>query len=130
MSDDSNRLLRAIAASTVVSGAVQAAFPVFILRVVGAEPNPSTNHCFRIIGAFMVLFGGMLGEAIDNGAARRTLLIWCAAQKAIASAAVVLGVSRGIFGPRGLLVAGFDAASLFVLMRELQASAESGDDSA
>lgn len=108
--------LFAITGSTIVSGAVQAIAPAFVLRLVGAEANPTSKHFFRLIGLFMLLFGGMLGEEqAGNG---KNLLRWCAAQKFVAVLGVTLGVRRGIFQPRALAVAAFDCYSFLVLLRE------------
>lgn len=107
------RVLRVIAAATVASGAVQLLAPALVLRVVGGSTDAANAHSFGIIGMFMVLFGGLLWQALDPGAgaAGAVPLFWAALQKVGAAAAVSLGVARGLFAPVALAVAAFDLAS-------------------
>lgn len=108
--------LVAISGSTIVSGAVQAIAPAVVLRLVGAQVNPTTTHFFRLIGLFMILFGGMLGA--EQAADEKNLLPWCAAQKLVAVAGVTLGVRKGIFRTRALGVTAFDCWSFLIMLRE------------
>ena len=109
------RLLRlallAIALLTVVSGAVQLLAPRIVLRIVGGDTSPAAAHFFGIVGMFMVLFGGLLWQALRSPTPMPVPVFWAALQKLGASAAVALGVSRGLFGVIALLVASFDLFS-------------------
>ena len=103
--------LLAIAAITVVSGAAQLVAPGVVLHVVGGEATPATMHFFAIIGMFMVLFGGLMWQALRAPVPMAIPLFWAALQKVGAALAVGLGVSRGLFGPAALTVASFDLFS-------------------
>ncbi|AHG91821.1 patatin domain-containing protein [Gemmatirosa kalamazoonensis] len=106
------RALLAIAALTVASGATQLVAPRLVLRVVGGDVgNASAAHFFGIVGMFMVLFGGLLWQALRAPVSMPVPVFWAALQKLGASAAVALGVSRGLFSPLALGVAGFDLLS-------------------
>ena len=103
--------LLAIALLTVVSGAVQLLAPRVVLRIVGGDTAPAAAHFFGIVGMFMVLFGGLLWQALRSPTPMPVPVFWAALQKLGASAAVALGVSRGLFGAIALLVASFDLFS-------------------
>ena len=103
--------LIAIAGLTVVTGAGQVLAPQASLRPLFAEDDATTRHFFGTIGMFMVVVGGSLLEQLVRRRGERSGLLWAAAQKVGAAAAVGLGVRRGIFSPLALLVAGFDALS-------------------
>lgn len=103
--------LLAIGAMTLLSGAVQAAAPGFILRPLGSEITPASLHFFGIVGMFMVLFGGMLVHALVSEEAQPVALLWAALQKFGASAAVGLGVANGVFSSLATVVALFDLLS-------------------
>jgi uncharacterized protein YjeT (DUF2065 family) len=106
-----------IAAITVVSGAVQLVAPGFVLRMVGADTNPAAAHFFRIVGMFMVLFGGMTLQTVGTGENSPTALLWAGLQKFGAAVAVSWGVSSEVFGSAALGVAGFDFISGLVMIR-------------
>ena len=101
-------LLVLISAATVLSGLVQLISPGFVLHVVGGATDPAGEHFFRLVGMFMVLFGGMLLQALLGAADQPVAVLWSALQKLGAAGAVGLGVSRGFFSSTALLVAGFD----------------------
>lgn len=103
--------LLAIGAITVVSGLVQAAAPGFVLGLIGGDLSPANRHSFAIVGMFMVLFGGLLVHALASPAHHPIAVFWAALQKLGASGVVGLGVSKGLFAPLALLVAGFDLLS-------------------
>lgn len=104
-------LLVAIGVITVISGLVQLIAPAFVLSVVAHEQSATSLHLFAIVGMFMVLFGGLLLQALlgagDNGLA----VFWCGLQKLGASAAVGVGVLHEIFTGLALGIAGFDLLS-------------------
>ncbi|MFY9269449.1 MAG: hypothetical protein WAO55_06840 [Candidatus Manganitrophaceae bacterium] len=104
-------LLKAIAVITILSGAVQAIVPQFILRLIGAATTPSDQHFFAIIGMFMVLFGGALWQALQSRSSQPIVIFWASLQKFGAAVAVGLGVFKGIFSMLGLGVAAFDLLS-------------------
>jgi hypothetical protein len=103
--------LLAIAAITVITGAVQMAAPGFVLGVVGGDARQPAAHFFAIVGMFMVLFGGLLWQALRSPSPMPIPVFWAALQKLGASGAVALGVSRGLFSTPALGVAGFDLLS-------------------
>jgi hypothetical protein len=101
-----------ISAATVLSGALQLVAPGFVLGFVASGAAvPMAAHFFAIIGMFMLLFGMLLLHALLTPGSPRVVLLWCALQKLGASAAVGIGVGRGIFSTLALLVAGFDFVS-------------------
>ncbi len=104
-------LLKIIAALTIVSGLVQLLYPGFVLKVIGGMIDPTTKHFFGIVGLFMALFGGLLYQALRESHPNSVAVFWCGLQKFGAVAAVVLGVSRGIFSGLALGVATFDLVS-------------------
>jgi hypothetical protein len=103
--------LLAISVITMLSGAAQVIAPGVVLHVVGGEATPATMHFFAIIGMFMVLFGGLMWQALRAPTPQPIPLFWAALQKVGAAVAVGLGVSRGLFGPLALAVASFDLFS-------------------
>jgi hypothetical protein len=104
-------VLVAIAWATAASGLVQLVSPGFVLTLVGGDQAPPSRHFFGIVGMFMVLFGGALAQGLRARPADRIVLLWAGLQKLGASAAVGLGVGRGLFAPIALAVAGFDLLS-------------------
>lgn len=103
-----------IAAVTVASGLIQMLLPGLILKVVDGPQTRATRHLFGIVGMFMTVVGGLLLQDQMGEPDERSLL-WGGVQKVGASLGVGLGVARGIFAPRALLVAGFDMASAGVI---------------
>jgi hypothetical protein len=103
--------LLAISAITMLSGASQLIAPGVVLHVVGGEATPTTLHFFAIIGMFMLLFGGLMWQALRAPTPQPIPLFWAASQKIGAALAVGLGVSHGLFGPVALTVASFDLFS-------------------
>jgi hypothetical protein len=104
-------LLVLIAASTLLTGAVQAVAPGFILHVLSAEITGTTKHFFAIVGMFMVLFGGATLHALLSFKHHPVVILWSSFQKFGASIAVGLGVHHGIFASLGLIVAIVDFVS-------------------
>jgi hypothetical protein len=110
-----------ISVATVLSGALQLVFPNFVLGFVAGPggpvatqffgPTPMAAHFFAIIGMFMLLFGMLLLHALLSPGSPRVVLLWCALQKLGASAAVGIGVGRGIFSTLALAIAAFDFIS-------------------
>ncbi len=104
-------ILKIIAVITILSGLVQMLQPEFILNIIGGTVSPAAAHSFGIIGMFMILFGGLLYHALRGEKSRPVPLLWCGLQKFGASAAVGLGVLRGLFSWLALGVAAFDLIS-------------------
>ena len=100
-----------ISAATLVSGLVQMVVPGFVLSIVGASTDATSSHFFAIVGMFMLLFGGLLLQALLSPDHQSVAVFWAGLQKFGASVAVGLGVIGGIFGPLSWLVAGFDLLS-------------------
>lgn len=109
-------VLKAIAAITVVSGLVQMVRPQWILAIVGGETTPTANHFFGIVGMFMVLFGGLLWQALTAPRPQPIPVFWCGLQKLGATAAVGLAVSRDLLSSLALGVAGFDLLSAILIL--------------
>jgi hypothetical protein len=111
VSDPLRLVLLAIAAITVASGLTQIVAPGFVLDRLSVENTEATRQLFATVGMFMVLFGGMLIHALLDRAEHPIVVFWAALQKVGASAAVGIGVARGVFSEVALLVAGFDLLS-------------------
>jgi hypothetical protein len=105
------RVLRAIAGITVATGAVQSVWPGLVLGELAPRPGPMDRQLFGTIGMFMVVSGGTLDRALAAAQPDRGLVLWSAAQKLGASAAMGIGVGRGLYARRALAVAGFDLIS-------------------
>jgi hypothetical protein len=106
-----HRLLVIISALTVLSGLTQMLFPSFVLRILSADTAPTAAHAFAIVGMFMLLFGGLLLQALLSGRPDPLAVFWAGLQKLGAAAAVSIGVAKALFAPLALLVAGFDLLS-------------------
>ena len=104
-------LLVLIAVMTAVTGAIQVAAPGFILHLLSADSTVTSRHFFAIVGMFMVLFGGATLQALLSFKHHPVVIFWSALQKLGASAAVALGVQRGVFASVALAVALLDLFS-------------------
>lgn len=104
-------IVAAIGVITIVSGGGQVVAPGFVLGQLAVETNPASLHFFAIVGMFMVLFGGLLLNAMYSARPQPVALFWAGLQKFGASAAVGIGVMNGVFSPLAWLVAGFDLLS-------------------
>ena len=111
VADPLRLVLVSIAVITVVSGLTQIVAPGFVLDRLSVENTEATRQLFATVGMFMVLFGGMLIQALLDRAEHPIVVFWAALQKLGASAAVGIGVARGVFSGVALLVAGFDLLS-------------------
>lgn len=100
-------LLRGIGATTAATGVLQAAVPQATLGPLKADDSPTVRHFFGTVGMFMACTGSLLVAR----PAEPAVVLMTAAQKIGASAAVGLGVRRGLLSPLALGVAGFDALS-------------------
>jgi hypothetical protein len=100
-------LLRGIGAITAATGVLQAAVPQATLGPLRADDSPTVRHFFGTVGMFMACTGSLLVARPADPA----VVLMTAAQKIGASAAVGLGVKRGLLSPLALGVAGFDALS-------------------
>ncbi|MCP3139581.1 patatin-like phospholipase family protein [Pyxidicoccus xibeiensis] len=110
------KVLAAIGWVTVVSGAVQLAAPAWELRVLDADASPTPAHFFRIVGMFMVLFGGLLLHGVHAPRENPAAFLWAGLQKLGASLMVGLAVVQGLLSPVALLVAVFDMLSAAVVL--------------
>jgi hypothetical protein len=99
---------------TMVTGAVQMAFPAFVLKIVGGETGPASTHFFAIVGMFMAFFGGLALHGVVAGSA--PALLWSGLQKLGAAAAVALGIHHGVFSPVAMPVAIFDLVSALLIL--------------
>lgn len=100
-----------ISISTVLSGAAQVVAPGFVLHLLSAAQTTVSTQLFATIGMFMVVVGGALVHALLARSWEPILVLWAGVQKLLASAAVVIGVARGVFAPIALGVASFDLVS-------------------
>lgn len=105
------RVLRTIAGITVATGALTAVRPGLVLGELSPQPTRMDQQLFGTIGMFMVVSGGTMHRALAATQPERGVLIWSAVQKLGASAAMGIGVFRGLYARRALAVAGFDFAS-------------------
>lgn len=118
-------LVLVISVLTMVSGLVQMVRPDVVLAFVGGESTPATRHFFGIVGMFMLLFGGLITQALYEAQPSRVAFLWGGLQKIGASVAVGLGILHGLFSPLAGLVAGFDLVSgilFFIYLRSLKAT--------
>ena len=69
------------------------------------------QHTFATVGMFMVITGAMFLQSLLARSTERAIPLWIGVQKVLAAALVGWGVSRAVFGPLALGVAGFDLAS-------------------
>jgi hypothetical protein len=104
-------IMAAIAAITVITGLTQILAPGFVLGLLSAESTDTTRHLFATVGMFMVLFGGLFLQALLDRGEHPMVVLWASLQKVGASAAVFLGVARGVFAVVAVAVAGFDLLS-------------------
>lgn len=112
MNDTLLRLaLLIIGAITVVSGLGQLLAPGFVLSIIGGDTAPAAAQGFATVGMFMVVTGAMLMQDMWRRSGEPTVPLWIGVQKVAAAALVGLGVSRGLFAPLALVVAGFDLVS-------------------
>src|SRR4051812_30035790 len=84
-------LLVLIAASTLLTGGLQAIKPAFILHILSAETTVTSRHFFAIVGMFMVLFGGATLHALLSARHHPVVILWSSLQKFGAAIAVALG---------------------------------------
>ncbi|MGV3585381.1 MAG: patatin [Adhaeribacter sp.] len=116
------KLLLFIAVVTVLTGATQVVAAPVVLNIIGAATNKTGAYFFAIVGMFMVLFGGLLGQAVKQPLGPEPIF-WCGLQKFGAAVAIGLGVRNGIFSNLALGVALFDLVSgilIFSYWRKLK----------
>lgn len=102
------KLLLFIAVATMATGLTQIVAPSFVLAMVHSEATPTSAHFFAIVGMFMVLFGGLMWQALRARPEQPLPLFWAALQKLGAFAAVAIAVQRGLFSSLGWAIALFD----------------------
>lgn len=108
-------VLKAIAALTAASGFIQMLRPQWILALVGGEATPTASLFFGIVGMFMLLFGGLLWQALTAPRPQPIPVFWCGLQKLGATIAVGLAVSRDLLSGLALGVAAFDLVSAILI---------------
>jgi hypothetical protein len=101
-------LLLFIAVATIATGLTQALAPKFVLSFINGEATSTSAYFFRIIGMFMMLFGGVMWQALRARPEQPMPLFWAALQKLGAFAAVGIAVYCGLFSPLAWAVALFD----------------------
>src|ERR1700676_5393660 len=105
-----------IAIITVISGLLQIIDPSFVLKTIGGEITPTTCQCFATIGMFMVMFGGLIVQALYSVQQNNAAILWGALQKIGASIAVFIAIFHHLLSPIAALVASFDLVSFILLM--------------
>ena len=118
-------ILLFISITTLISGAMQAIAPAFVLNFVGAAIDATTKQLFATIGIFMFMFGGMMIHALYHEDDNRVVVIWSAFQKLGASVAVAIGIMKGVFLPVAGMVAAFDFVSgilFFAYLKSLKSN--------
>jgi len=119
-------VLVAISALTALSGLVQAVSPGLILGLIGGDTSAANRHSFGIVGMFMVLFGGLLLQALLSSRHHPLAVFWAGLQKLGAAGAVGLGVGKGLFSSLAWAVAGFDLLTgvlIFFYLRRIRGTA-------
>ena len=101
-------LLLFIAVATMATGFSQMILPSVALRVLHAESTPTSAHFIAIVGMFMLLFGGIMWQALRTRPEQPKMLFWCMLQKFGASIAVALLILDGIVQPLAWGVSLFD----------------------
>jgi predicted acylesterase/phospholipase RssA len=109
-------MLAAIGWLTVGSGAAQMVVPGLELRMLHADASAAPAHFFRIVGMFMVLFGGLLLHGLHEPRANPAAFLWSGLQKVGACAMVAIAVARGLLSPLALTVAAFDGLSALLVL--------------
>jgi len=99
---------------TVIAGALQVVKPAFVLSFIQGETSPTAVQLFSTIGMFMFFFGGLMMHSLYSAYSDKTAVLWCGLQKAGASIAVFIGISKGLFSSTAALVAGFDLFSAVI----------------
>ena len=112
MNDTLLRLaLLAIGIVTVISGLGQLFAPELVLTLIGGSTAPAAAQGFATVGMFMAVTGAMFCQHLWRRSSDTVIPFWIGVQKAAAAILVGLGVSRGLFAPLALAVAGFDLLS-------------------
>jgi hypothetical protein len=106
----------AVAASSIVIGAVQLVAPDVILRGAGGDPTPVAMHFLSMSGLTGAFFGGMRWQTLRA----RTLLSipfqWSTLQNFCSAAAFGLAVVRGFMSPYALTAGLAELTSGIVLL--------------
>jgi hypothetical protein len=102
-------LLILIAATTVISGAVQLLAPDFVLSIIATEKSPLTLQFFATVGMFMLITGAMFLQSLLKRSSETAIPLWIGVQKAAAAGLVAWAIMRGLLLPIAYVVAGFDA---------------------
>jgi hypothetical protein len=104
-------LILAIASITLIAGLIQIVIPGFVLTLVGANRDATSEQLFATIGVFMAIFGAMLLQALRISSNQRIVIFWAAVQKFGSSIAVFIGVHKHIYSAFAPLIATFDGIS-------------------
>ncbi|WP_375745131.1 patatin-like phospholipase family protein [Corallococcus interemptor] len=108
--------LAAIGWITIATGTAQMFLPGLELRLLHADASAAPAHFFRIVGMFMVLFGGLLLHGLHEPRANPAAFLWTGLQKVGACGMVTVGVARGLLSPLALGVAAFDLLSAVLVL--------------
>ncbi|RKH00618.1 patatin-like phospholipase family protein [Corallococcus carmarthensis] len=109
-------VLAAIGWITLVAGVVQLLIPGVELHLLRADTSATPAYFFRIVGMFMVLFGGLLLHGLHEPRANPAAFLWTGLEKVGACVMVAIGVGRGLLSPLALAVAAFDAVSAVLVL--------------
>lgn len=106
----------AVAASSIVIGAVQLVAPDVLLRGVGGDPTPVAMHFLSMSGLTGALFGGMLWQTLRARTLLSIPIVWSTLQKFCSAAAIGLAVARGLMSPYALTAGLAELTSGIVLL--------------
>lgn len=107
------QVLLAIAVIAVIDCAVHDVMPGLIFPLLSAESTPTGRHFFGIVGLFMVLYGGVLCQALGSPPPSPSRPFG----PKFGALAVGLWLRNGIFPSLVLGVAGFDLFSGVAALR-------------
>src|SRR5438445_103201 len=88
------QIVLVIAVLAVTSGLVQLFAPGFVLVLLSAESSAVARHFFGIVGMFMVLFGGLLYDALRSSTSQEAAVLWAGLQTFGALGVAVRVISR------------------------------------
>ncbi len=100
---------------TVLIGFLFLAFPTTMLGWLGAgDPDPAP-YLFGVIGALLLLFGGLLIDASRRPDPPPVVLFWATIEKAAFCIAMLIGVFTDVFGWLAIVLVIIEAASALVI---------------
>lgn len=108
------RTLTALAALTIVSGAMQLANPDGAVAPLGgdlAAAGATARFYVAAIGALLVVFGGLLLHALLSPQPHPAVFLWVGVEKLAYAAMAALGAAQGIYGSAAYGVTALDVVA-------------------